>query len=380
MTRKMPKQKPGNSEQAVGTPPELILAAQKYLNIDKFDWDLAAMRDVNNIVVGCYTKDDDALSIPIETWVFNGWGWLNPEFGDIAPWVQRAYEASLIGGKTCVLIPASMGANWWRDWVEDKAVVLPLNGRPVFVGSPDGYPKDCALLLYTPNWGSGYRNALRWMDLLTDEEKDMAKKRVAAAKAAKPAKAKKKEPRSKIRPFKAPKPTKADKPKKKEDPPRLARAGRVTTFAPNSQSSMQPAPEPKGIDLGPIMLPDPDDALKVLAELAQMNDRAIQAKATYEDLKERAKNAKDKYDDLADQVLTRLQVTTHKSDLPLFNEVEREADQKRMETAASAAPATPFPADDPVVVPAAPATEEGTAAAEDPLLTATAADDPTIPF
>jgi hypothetical protein len=57
-----------------------------------------------------------------------------------------------------MLIPAGVGSNWWRDYVHNKAMVLLLNGRITFGGCPpnpktgkvDAYPKDCALLLYSP--------------------------------------------------------------------------------------------------------------------------------------------------------------------------------------------------------------------------------------
>jgi hypothetical protein len=82
-------------------------------------------------------------------------------------------------------------------------------------------------------------------------------------------------------------------------------------------------------DPSDILLPSPEDSVKVLAELAKLNDQAQAAQAKYLDLKEKTKSAKEAYDQLAEQVLRRLHVCTHKSDLPLFSE-QQERDMDRM--------------------------------------------------
>ncbi len=141
----MPAQKPGSSKQDYGTPDDFLTAAKAYLGIEDFDIDLAASPE--NAVTGCYyTADDDAL---VQPWkVGDGWNWLNPEYSRIEPWVQRAYEQAQLGARTAVLIPASVGANWWARWVHSHAHIVLLNGRLQFKGAIGLYPKDCALLLY----------------------------------------------------------------------------------------------------------------------------------------------------------------------------------------------------------------------------------------
>lgn len=81
--------------------------------------------------------------------------WLNPPYANIEPWVQKCAEESKRGAHIACLVPASVGANWWRDWVVNDSYQLFLNGRLKFVGCTDYYPKDCALLLYTPFIRSG---------------------------------------------------------------------------------------------------------------------------------------------------------------------------------------------------------------------------------
>ncbi len=70
---------------------------------------------------------------------------------DIGPWVEKAYHETMVNrAKTIVLVPASVGSNWWRDWVHEKCMVYFMNGRVTFVGMEDSYPKDTALLCYYP--------------------------------------------------------------------------------------------------------------------------------------------------------------------------------------------------------------------------------------
>lgn len=81
---------------------------------------------------------------------YHGWAWLNPPFDDIEPWVQKACEESAKGLGLLMLVPASVGANWWRDYVQRYAYALHLNPRVTFVGALAPYPKDCSVLIYSP--------------------------------------------------------------------------------------------------------------------------------------------------------------------------------------------------------------------------------------
>lgn len=144
-----PAQKPGRSKQDYGTPPEFLEAVRKRLDIVFFDCDLAASYE-NAVAAMYYTAAENAL---LQSWVCGGgWNWLNPPFTDIGSWANKAnISSTLFGAKTAMLVPAAVGANWWRDYVHEQASVLFLNGRLTFVGCADPYPKDCALLLYAPN-------------------------------------------------------------------------------------------------------------------------------------------------------------------------------------------------------------------------------------
>jgi site-specific DNA-methyltransferase (adenine-specific) len=139
-----PKQKPGRSKQSYQTPAEFLLAVLAYLQIQNFDLDAAA-EDDNAVATEYYTVRTSAL---LRSWQRPGWTWCNPPFAHLEPWVKKAWEESKRGAQIAMLVPAGVGANWWRDWVHEKAQVLLLKGRITFVGETAPYPKDTCLLLY----------------------------------------------------------------------------------------------------------------------------------------------------------------------------------------------------------------------------------------
>ena len=161
-----PEQKPGRSKQDYATPENLITAVKARLGIGRFAHDFAADA-TNRKAPTWFDEATDALSVP--RWEpslrQNGcpisgqnWGWLNPPYSDIGPWAKRCVETKTAGGSIAFLVPAAVGANWFRDYVDGKALVLLLNGRLAFM--PDKptwlYPKDCILCLYSPNVAPGY--------------------------------------------------------------------------------------------------------------------------------------------------------------------------------------------------------------------------------
>lgn len=147
-----PKQKPGLSKQDYGTPPEFLTSLKTLLKIENFELDLAANKD-NTVCEHYYCEEYDSLKRQGD-WSFPEWVFLNPPYSNIAPWVEKAYSESLVKddaghrARIAVLVPASVGSNWWRDWVHMKSTVLFLNGRLIFAGEEAPYPKDSALLLY----------------------------------------------------------------------------------------------------------------------------------------------------------------------------------------------------------------------------------------
>ena len=162
----MPDQKPGKSFQGYETPKVFLDAVKARWRLKGFDWDLAATRKANKALrsdnyfgpdhgVGVYR---DALA---RGWALRGNLWLNPPFAKIEPWAKKCHEWAPPPGveplvrKIFFLVPAAVGSNWWANWVHQKARVIFLNGRIPFM--PDkpkwGYPKDCALCVYSETPG-----------------------------------------------------------------------------------------------------------------------------------------------------------------------------------------------------------------------------------
>lgn len=153
----MPAQRPGKSETVVRTPPEFLTAVRSFLGITTFAVDLACCDD-NAVAPLGITKEMDSLLVPWADLSGDGeWCWLNPPFDHIAPWAKKcSLESDPYGDHgawIAMLVPASVGSNWWRDFVHQHAHVHFLNGRITFLfadGTPQNgpYPKDLALCLY----------------------------------------------------------------------------------------------------------------------------------------------------------------------------------------------------------------------------------------
>src|SRR5262245_17559982 len=118
--RKSPIQKPGRSETIVRTPPEFLTAVKRLLRIDAFWIDLAASES-NSVASMFYDINVNSLEQEWRVFTRPRWCWLNPPYDDIAPWVKKA--AYTPNTNIAVLVPASVGSNWWRDWVHDWAKV-----------------------------------------------------------------------------------------------------------------------------------------------------------------------------------------------------------------------------------------------------------------
>ncbi len=148
----MPAQTPSTSFQNYVTPPTLIKAVKTLLNINSFAFDFAASAE-NTKSNHFWTAEQDSLSFTPTAWAevcHSGWGWLNPPFKHLKPWAQACEQAYIQGAKIALLVPASVGANWYRDHVYPHTLTLALNGRVPFIPNKPTwlYPKDLMLCLY----------------------------------------------------------------------------------------------------------------------------------------------------------------------------------------------------------------------------------------
>jgi phage N-6-adenine-methyltransferase len=140
---KMPAQKPGMSVQTYATPTDFMAAVE--LRFGEVEFDLAASSE-NAKAFRFFHEGHDSLK---QDWTkLRGNLWLNPPFRDISPWAEKCSVSHLHELRQILfLTPASVGANWFRDHVHKKALVLALAPRLSFDGK-NPYPKDCILSIY----------------------------------------------------------------------------------------------------------------------------------------------------------------------------------------------------------------------------------------
>lgn len=150
----MPKQKPGRSKQDYGTPWELIRAVEKRWG--RIGLDLAAV-EANAKAPRYITPEDDSLTVAWHKAAGRSLCWLNPPFSDIGTWVEKCAEESERGCRIVMLVPASIGSEWFARHVFGKAGVYGIRPRVTFEGCSDPYPKDCMLL----TWGMGDEGTLK---------------------------------------------------------------------------------------------------------------------------------------------------------------------------------------------------------------------------
>ena len=167
--RVMPAQKPHRSEQIVGTPWELIDVVEA--RFGRLHFDLAATADnckvrnggkvMRNARFGPDSPEGtDALT---QDWSALGKNlcWLNPPYGNIKEWAAKCFMAGRRGPQIFFLIPASVGSNWWAEYVDQQAFVYFLSPRLVFQNHTSSYPKDIALCHYNGPRKAGYE-CWRW--------------------------------------------------------------------------------------------------------------------------------------------------------------------------------------------------------------------------
>lgn len=153
----MPKQKPGKSEQDVGTPDWLLELVKETWGPIVYD---PAASDIHHACANYDTLETDGLA---QDWadrdrafnlyddeadrrLWDGCIWINPPYAKIRPWVEKASQHESC--PVVMLVPAAVGSNWWAEHVDGKAEVYFIRPRLTFKGHDQPYPKDCAILVY----------------------------------------------------------------------------------------------------------------------------------------------------------------------------------------------------------------------------------------
>jgi phage N-6-adenine-methyltransferase len=152
----MPIQKPTKSVQTVETPDDFFSAV--VARFGNFSWDLAANAS-NTKCENFFSEEQNSLN---QAWhQLGGNLWLNPPFSNIETWAAKCVEESRLGADIFMLVPASVGSDWFRHCVEGKSYALALSPRMTFVGHKDPYPKDLMLCVYN-GWELTGFGTWRW--------------------------------------------------------------------------------------------------------------------------------------------------------------------------------------------------------------------------
>jgi phage N-6-adenine-methyltransferase len=157
----MPAQKPGRSVQEVGTPREFLDAVEK--RFGKLQWDLAANAD-NHVTDGWYGPGSSVNEDSFSAWWHrdvNGLLWLNPPYANIGDWAHKCANEFVAGANILMLLPASIGTNYYRELVWPYAKTIALSPRLTFNGHSQSYPKDLVLAQYAPG-AAGQLECWRW--------------------------------------------------------------------------------------------------------------------------------------------------------------------------------------------------------------------------
>lgn len=136
-----PKQKPGKSNQNVGTPPDFIRAVER--RFGAISCDVAASEQLH-VCRHYYTSESNGL---VQRWDAVGWHWCNPPYARPRPWVDKAIAEMDAGAKTMMLVPASTGTAWFRQ-AALYGHIIELWPRIKFVGHSKPYPKDLVLIVF----------------------------------------------------------------------------------------------------------------------------------------------------------------------------------------------------------------------------------------
>ena len=155
-----------NSSSDIWTPVEFINAVEE--KFGPLDTDLAASGSQSAKASRWITPEEDSLKQDWFTLLCGGLGWDNCPYSNITPWARKHAEERQKGAETLLLVPGSIGANWYWNFVEPYAHVISV-GRMCFDNCFDRrtgklvttvYAKDLILCHYEP--GVAPRRMERW--------------------------------------------------------------------------------------------------------------------------------------------------------------------------------------------------------------------------
>ena len=122
-----------------------------------FHFDLDACADASNAKCACYfTKHQNALT---QRW--RGTVFMNPPYGrEIAAFMRKAYEESLLGATVVCLVPSRTDTEWWHRYAKRGQIIF-LRGRLRFGNANSSVPFPSAIVIF---WGGRLGAATRTLE------------------------------------------------------------------------------------------------------------------------------------------------------------------------------------------------------------------------
>lgn len=143
----------GGGPQVVSTPRPFFEFVAHHLDVH-FGIDLAAVSE-NALCSEFFGPDPQALAMDALTqdWTAvtgpSRWGWLNPPFTHVVPWVRKARTECERGARVVMLLKLSPGTKWYADEVDGHGCsVLKMRGRLKFPGYDHGAAFDTMVVVF----------------------------------------------------------------------------------------------------------------------------------------------------------------------------------------------------------------------------------------
>jgi phage N-6-adenine-methyltransferase len=162
----------GESSGDIWTPWEFMRAVEH--KFGPIAIDLAASGPQSAKAARWITPEEDSLKQDWTTLLNGGLGWDNCPYSNIAPWASKCAWEHTQGWKGLLLVPGSIGANWFKDAMWPYADTYSV-GRMVFDNCFDKhgnlvttpYPKDLILGHFDRRKNTG-KKLIFWKDWSTN--------------------------------------------------------------------------------------------------------------------------------------------------------------------------------------------------------------------
>ena len=147
-----------NSKQDYETPIEFIRVVESRFGRIKVD---LAATEKDAKADRYITQEQDSLSQHWHHRFGSLFLWLNPPFNNVAPWVEKCLLESQKGARILLLTQASVGSNWFAEYIFGHANIYFLRPRLSFDGE-NPYPKDLMLSAFAPEIANPRIQCWKW--------------------------------------------------------------------------------------------------------------------------------------------------------------------------------------------------------------------------